>query len=177
MEDKYTLVNKRLIRKMNEELAEENPKDLRQRQIQGDVLKNDTLHHNDGLFVKSPEMNIDDALDRIDELRECYGLNKTAKKAVYDFSSFPTSASRIGFLSDLEGGYYPNNKTKPNQDAYLAGEIVMEPDSMFTMRIDPTKAPLPESTITQPRSQFQLNLRQNLGLINKSTWSPPKSNR
>ena len=39
LEDKYTLENERLIRKMNEDLAEENPEDLRRRQIQG-PLKN-----------------------------------------------------------------------------------------------------------------------------------------
>ena len=163
LEDKYTLENERLICKMNEDLAKENPEDLRRRQIQGDVLKRDTSHHYDGFFVNWPEMNIDDALDRIDELRNSYGLNKTAESAVYDFLSFPTSASMmIRFLLDLEvgarfkvsypkkikledglsihyavatqGGYYPDNKTKPNQDAYLAGETVVEPESVSTRK-------------------------------------------
>ena len=60
----YTAENKRLIEKMNADLAIENPDDLNRRKIQAAVLENTTTEHYDEEFVKrSNTFDIDDALD------------------------------------------------------------------------------------------------------------------
>ncbi|KAL7545138.1 hypothetical protein ACHAWF_008492 [Thalassiosira exigua] len=152
LQDKYVAINKSLISKMMENLAHQNPDDLKRRQLQASVLQKNTSFHYDHEFVKSFTVaHIDDALDSIDDCdQRDKGFLTQSSGGIenFDFHMWPLKASRVGFQSDEEvkqrfelkeaqtlemegfslkyaaasqGGYYPTDREKTNQDTFIAG--------------------------------------------------------
>ena len=109
--------------------------------------------HYDEEFVKYFSIDIDDALDGIDEVQADKGFERRSS-AEFDFHNWPLNASFVGFqpkeevakrleiqdtrtikLGDgisitfaaaSQAGYYPSDRKKANQDAFIAGDIVHE---------------------------------------------------
>lgn len=149
----YTAENKRLVEKMNEDLAIENPDDFNRRQIQAAVLEKRVSEHYDEDFIKSYSIDIDDALDLIDDIqKKKQFLRRLSSNHVIDLKTWPRHASYVGFMPEAEvmkrfeiedtrtlklkgglsvafaaasqGGYYPSGKDKANQDAFISGSVV-----------------------------------------------------
>ena len=150
--NEYTAENKTLIAKMNADLAVENPADLERRQIQAAVLERTTTEKYDEDFIKSSIKDIDWALDNIDNVQ----LNGIARvsSADFEFHQWPVNATFVGFQPTEEvadrlevqdtqtlkihggisitfaaasqAGYYPTDRNKPNQDAFIGGDIINE---------------------------------------------------
>lgn len=94
---KYTAENKRLVDKMNADLAIENPDDLKRRQIQAAVLEKSTSEHYDEDFVKSFVIDVDVALDSIDDVNNDKGFLQKEATARFNFQQWPMNASIVGF--------------------------------------------------------------------------------
>jgi serine/threonine protein phosphatase PrpC len=141
----YEETNKVLLKKMNDDLARDNPEDLDRRLFQASILKKSKLgrlfrisFHN-----KVEEFDRDDAYASEDEYDE-----ENDADHIDQFAEYPKGASEYGFLTDDEvaerfnieenteikfdkfsinycaasqRGYYPFEKDKSNQDAYTAG--------------------------------------------------------
>jgi len=148
----YTVENEKLVAKMNADLAVENPADLERRNIHAAVLERTTSEHYDEEFIKSSINNIDWALDNIDSV-QLKGI-KRMSSADFEFCKWPMNASFVGFQHNEEvadrfklqhtqtlkiddgisisfaaasqAGYYPTDKNKPNQDAFIGGVVVAE---------------------------------------------------
>ena len=153
LHEKYTAENKRLVGKMNENLAVVNLGDFVRHKIQAAVLERTASEHYDEDFVKSSSIDIDGALDGIDEVRANKGFERRSS-AEFDFHNWPSNASFVGFQPKVEvekrlevqdtqtiklgdgisitfaaasqAGYYPSDRKKANQDAFIAGDIVRE---------------------------------------------------
>ena len=138
--EEYAAENERLKKKMIEDLAVENPDDLKRRQIQAAVLEKTTSEHYDEDFVKSFEIDIDDALDMIDNVNNDKGflVQQNSATARFEWRAWPMNASMVGFMPGVEvskrfevqatetlklkgglsitfasatqGGYYPNDR-------------------------------------------------------------------
>lgn len=147
----YDADNAMLIEKMNADLAVDNPYDLKRRQIQAAVLEKRITEHYEKEFVKSPEMDIEEALDSVDAVQNGKGFLFGTS---FNFEQWPMNASLVGFQTDSDvserfhlqgtqvlklksnvsikfaaasqGGYYPHEKDKVNQDAFIAGTTVHE---------------------------------------------------
>jgi hypothetical protein len=148
---KYVRINKELIKKMYADLALENPADMKCCQVQGAVLEASHDKVYDASFMKNFCLNRDLVYDTdapIDDESDMTGCFMTDG---YDFGSWPMNASQIGYLTNEEaserfdirksekvnvgkhltitfaaasqGGYYPSNRTKANQDAYNSGVV------------------------------------------------------
>eukprot|EP00956_Cyclotella_meneghiniana_P022195 scaffold41616_cov66-Cyclotella_meneghiniana.AAC.3 len=150
--DEYTTENTKLTAKMNADLGEENPADLERRKIQAGVLEKTISEHYDTEFINSSIKDIDWALDNIDNV-QFKGFKRTSS-ADFEFCKWPMNASFVGFQSSEEvadrlevqrtqtleidgavsitfavasqAGYYPTDRNKPNQDAFIGGGIVTE---------------------------------------------------
>ena len=152
--EEYNAENKQLLQQMNDDLAIENPDDLERRQVQAAVLKKTTSEHFDEEFIKSPTIDIDDALDQIESVKNNKGFLTKGSSGLksFDFKAWPLKASQVGFVttsivkkrlevedtqtlklkdfgqitfaSASQGGYYPNDKDKANQDAFISGAQV-----------------------------------------------------
>jgi len=151
--EEYTTENERLKQKMIDDLAVENPDDLKRRQVQAAWLDKTTSEHYDEEFVKSDDIDIDDALDQIDEVKsnnKGFLVKEQTKR--FDFKQWPLNASMVGFMPGIEvkerfevqdtqtvslggglsvtfasatqGGYYPNDRGKANQDTFVSGATV-----------------------------------------------------
>lgn len=156
--ENYERMNKELIQKMYADLAVENPADLKRRTIQASVLKVSRDYKYDKLFMLnfSPKdrdelYDTDDLTDDDSNMEGVFNVNDVDK-----FSSWPQDASKAGYLSNEEaderceihpnqtikvgkylsiffaaasqGGYYPCNRTKANQDAFSSC-IIKDPCS------------------------------------------------
>ena len=152
----YDAENKRLVVKMNEDLAVNDPDDLKRRQIQAAVLKTPTSVFYDEEFVKSAYFDIkdDDDLDLMDAFAKEKKFHETVVES-FDFASWPKGAEQVGFMNEgdvakrlcfqptkvvalsenvsvtfaavSQAGYYPEDRDKTNQDAFIAGEVIANP--------------------------------------------------
>jgi len=153
LQEKCSAANKTLIEKMNADLAISNPKDLQRRKIQAAVLEKTTMEHFNGEFVKKFSIDVDGALESIDSIQNDKGFQRLLNSE-FDFQNWPANASKAGFQPDKEvqerfevqekqklklkggltitfaaasqGGYYPSERDKANQDAYIAGAPVSD---------------------------------------------------
>jgi serine/threonine protein phosphatase PrpC len=153
MVTEFGKLNEELIEKMKSDLARENPDDLKRRNAQGSVLIASTSNKTyDSVFRGLDITDRNYVYDSEDEeqnrrLFDTRGIN---------FSLWPKDASLVGFLSETEvaerfqiqdtqtlklgnklslkfaaatqRGYYPSDKNKRNQDAFLAGACVRDDD-------------------------------------------------
>lgn len=152
----YYSENTRLVAKMNDDLANENPDDLKRRQIQAAVLNSSISVYYDEDFVKNYkfDLRMDDDLDYMDTIVKEKMFRKDVVEK-FDFTSWPLDAESVGFMlaGDVakrlcvtptktaavsnymsityavasQGGYYPNDSDKENQDSFVAGAIVKNP--------------------------------------------------
>jgi len=141
----YTKLNADLIVKMYCDLENDNPADFDRRQVQAAVLKADTSVRYDNAFISLDIADRDYVID-LDDIPNDNGI-KLHSLSNFDFCLWPKNASRVGFMSDKEvaerfeieetqtlklgnnmtltfaaasqGGYYPSDKTKHNQDAFF----------------------------------------------------------
>ena len=97
--ENYAAENKRLIEKMNADLAIENPDDLQRRKIQAAVLDKTTSEHYDEEFVKAFSLDIDDAIDSMDVIQNDKGFLQPRQSATakFNFHQWPLHASMVGF--------------------------------------------------------------------------------
>lgn len=124
----YDAENERLKKKMIDDLAVDNLDDLKvsrelsllfhvhfmymlnlhtsrplqRRQIQAAVLEKTVTEHYDEEFVKSFTIDIDDALDMIDDVNTDKGFLSPKKSEQFDFKAWPLNSSMVGFMSDVE---------------------------------------------------------------------------
>ena len=152
----YDAENKRLVAKMYEDLAVNDPDDLKRRQIQAAVLKTPTSVYYDEEFVKSAYFDIKDDKDL--DFADAFAKEKKFHETVvesFDFASWPKGAEQVGFMNEgdvakrlcfqptkvvalsenvsvtfaavSQAGYYPEDRDKKNQDAFIAGEVIANP--------------------------------------------------
>ena len=96
--EEYTAENKRLIDKVNSDLAIENPDDLNRRKIQASVLEKTITEHYDEEFVKQSIVDIEDALDLLANPETDKGFLVKSSTARFDFKQWPLDASMVGFM-------------------------------------------------------------------------------
>lgn len=96
-QEEYITKNKKLIEKMNADLAIKNPADLERRKIQAAVLEKTTAEHYDKVFVQSFCTNVDGALDSINDLQNHKGFLQKDSTSSFNFSKWPLNASMVGF--------------------------------------------------------------------------------
>ncbi|KAL7523822.1 hypothetical protein ACHAXR_000345 [Thalassiosira sp. AJA248-18] len=99
--EEYTAENKRLIEKMNADLAIGNPGDLQRRKVQSAVLEKTISEHYDEEFVKMSLIDVDCALDSIDNEQNDKGF-ELQTSARFDFHKWPLNASWVGFQVRLQ---------------------------------------------------------------------------
>ena len=67
------------------------------------MLEKTVTEHYDEEFVKSFTINIDDALDMIDDVNTDKGfLSPKNKSEQFDFKAWPLNSSMVGFMPDVE---------------------------------------------------------------------------
>ncbi len=92
----YVAQNEMLTKKMNADLAIDNPADLQRRMVQAAVLENTMSEHYDAKFVKKFSIDVEGALDSIDDVINDKGfLRRTSVE--FDFHNWPVNASMVGF--------------------------------------------------------------------------------
>ena len=151
--EEFAKLNKELVDKMISDLAEDNPDDLSRRQVQGSVLKAPLVHFQSSFQML--EMDREKLLDDTDDEDEVH--DSAFKVANIDFAKWPRNSSQVGYLTRhsvtgrlqveesktvnlgkhmtmtfaaaSQRGYYPSDRNKPNQDAYLSGVMAVCPDT------------------------------------------------
>lgn len=141
---KYDELNQQMLSKMFSDLEKDNPDDLYRRQRMASVLKKSRVHFKKSFAVMN--FDRDDILEETDDEDE---IENHFDVRNIDFAQWPLKASQAGFLSrskvaerlivedenlissndhlsllfaaSSQRGYYPSDRDKANQDAYING--------------------------------------------------------
>jgi len=150
--EEYEKLNKDLVDTMNSDLAQENPGDLNRRLVQASVLRKSRVHFRQSFA--NLEFDREEFLEDVDD--EDDTENPKFDISEVNFAQWPLKASTVGFLSresvtgrltfeetksmelgaDLiltyasasQRGYYPSDRGKANQDAFISGLRADSPD-------------------------------------------------
>lgn len=143
---KYDELNKQMLSKMFLDLEKDNPADLCRRQRMASVLKKSRVHFRQSfaeMDLDRDEMILEDTDDE-DEIEDHFDVKNI------DVAKWPLKASQVGFPSrnevaerlalekdtrisfsenfslrfavSTQRGYYPSDRDKANQDAYINGQ-------------------------------------------------------
>lgn len=141
----YDELNQQMLSKMFSDLEQDNPDDLHRRQRMASVLKKSRVHFRESFELM--DLDRDDLLEETDDEDD---IEDHFDVANIDFKQWPMKASQVGFLSrskvfdrfvveddnwiknnedhlsllfaaSSQRGYYPSDRDKANQDAYISG--------------------------------------------------------
>lgn len=134
----FTRLNEEGIKKMNEDLAVENPGDLKRRQDQAAVLKKSAKLLSIGITEES-DIDDEEEYDKEDKSKSAYlykwpkGAGKhgylstedvTGRFEIQEANTISLPDGRcISYSVAMQRGYYPSDPDKPCQDSYLVGNF------------------------------------------------------